>query len=146
PLAAASDPANPKRRDVLRWSMGLSAGLILSPLAGCGSGGDGQTATEDTLPEATRIYAQDGLIDIELVAAYANNSVQFAAGAQDVYPGASKLVNTHLRSYNEGGLAPTLCLNAGDTLRILLKNRLPENDPKVSSLSYLNYQNSTNLH
>src|SRR5690606_36228859 len=119
---------------------------ILPPLAACGSGGDSQAATEDTLPEATRIYARDGLIDIELVAAYASNSVQFGAGAQDVYPGASQLVNTHLRSYNDGGLAPTLCLNAGDTLRILLKNRLPENDPNVSSLSYLNYQNSTNLH
>ncbi len=144
--AAAPGLADPKRRDVLRWSLGLSAGLILPPLTGCDSGGDGSAAVADTLPEASRIYARNGLIDIELVAAYTNRDVQFAAGAQNVYPGASRSLSADLRSYNGGLLAPTLCLNAGDTLRILLKNRLPGNDVKYSSLSYLNYQNSTNLH
>lgn len=144
--ASAAGPANHKRRDMLRWSLGLSAGLILPPLAGCDSGGDDSTATADTLPEASRIYSSNGRIDMELVAAYGNRSVQFAVGAQNVYPGASRPRDAYLRSYNGGLLAPTLCLNVGDTLRILLKNRLPGNDAKYSSLSYLNYQNSTNLH
>ena len=147
PLAATTGPADPKRRDVLRWSLGLSAGLVLPPLAGCDSGdGNSAAATPDTLPEASRIYAQNGLIDIELVGAYGNRNVQFAASAQNTYPGTSRARSAYLRSYNGGILAPTLCLNAGDTLRILLKNRLPGNDAKYSSLSYLNYQNSTNLH
>lgn len=144
--AGANHPADPKRRDVLRWSLGLTAGLMLPPLAGCGGGSDAaEPATADTLPEASRIYAHNGLIDIDLTAAYGNKSIQFAASAQNVYPGASQSVNAYLRSYN-GGLAPTLCLNAGDTLRIRLKNRLPANDSKYSSLDFLNYQNSTNLH
>ncbi len=146
PLTTAAGPADPKRRDVLRWSLGLSAGLILPPLAGCGSGSDALEATADTLPEASRIYARNGLIDIDLMAAYGNRNVQFAAPSQNAYPGTSQSVNAYLRSYNGGLPAPTLCLNAGDTLRIRLQNRLPENDTKYSSLNFLNYQNSTNLH
>ncbi len=143
----ATGLVDPKRRDALRWTLGLSAGVVLTPLAACNSGGDdGAKATADTLPEASRIYAENGLIDIDLVAAYTDGTVQFAAGAQDVYPGVSKTISTHLRSYNDGHLAPTLCLSAGDTLRLLLKNRLPDNGAPYSSLSYLNYQNSTNLH
>jgi FtsP/CotA-like multicopper oxidase with cupredoxin domain len=145
-LAADSGLADSKRRDVLRWSLGLSAGLMLPVLAGCDSGGDGFNVTTDTLPEAPRIYARKGLIDMDLVAAYTDSRIQFAAAAQDAYPGASRPLATHLRSYNGSILAPTLCLDAGDTLRIRLQNDLPSNGAKPSSLSYLNYQNSTNLH
>lgn len=142
------DAADPKRRDILRWTMGLSAGLVLAPLAACDSGGgsDGFNASTDTLPEAPRIAAKNGLIDMDLVAAYANSQVQFAASAQSTYPGNALSQTTDLRSYNGTMLAPTLQLNAGDTLRILLHNDLPANENQYSSLSYLNYQNSTNLH
>ncbi|WP_323012114.1 multicopper oxidase family protein [Castellaniella sp.] len=141
------DAADPKRRDILRWTVGLSAGLVLAPLAGCDGGSDDSfSATVDTLPEAPRIVAKNGLIDIDLEAAYAHNSVQLAASAQNAYPGESTQQATDLRSYNGAMLAPTLQLNAGDTLRVLLHNKLPGNNTKYSSLPYLNYQNSTNLH
>ncbi|MFT0533702.1 multicopper oxidase family protein [Castellaniella hirudinis] len=142
------DAADPKRREILRWSMGLSAGLLLAPLAGCDSGGgdDPLDATADTLPEAPRIVARNGLIDLTLEAAYASNPMQFAAVGQAVYPGVAQARDTALRNYNGALLAPTLQLNAGDTLRVLLLNHLPANDGQASSLSYLNYQNSTNLH
>ena len=63
-----------------------------------------------------------------------------------VYPGKSDKVATTLRSFNGQYMAPTLVLTAGDTLRIKLNNKLPANVSGQSRLSYLNHQNSTNLH
>jgi FtsP/CotA-like multicopper oxidase with cupredoxin domain len=62
------------------------------------------------------------------------------------YPGASQRMATSLRSFNGIYMAPTLVVDIGDTIRIALNNRLPANVGGQSSLSYLNFQNSTNLH
>ena len=42
--------------------------------------------------------------------------------------------------------APTLRINVGDTLRILLINQLPPNPPGRETMQHLRYPNSTNLH
>ena len=42
--------------------------------------------------------------------------------------------------------APTLRVNAGDTLRILVVNQLPPNPPSTQAAQHLRYPNSTNLH
>ena len=38
------DVNDPGRREFVRWSVQLSAGIALAPLAGCGGGGDGPFA------------------------------------------------------------------------------------------------------
>ena len=42
--------------------------------------------------------------------------------------------------------APTLRVNAGDTLRIRVVNQLPPNPPTSEPTKHLRYPNSTNLH
>ena len=132
---------NPGRRSALRWAAGLTAGYALTQISGCGSSG-----TRDTLPEPESLSARNGLLELTLTASYAPRQVRAAATPQAVWPGDARAVETSLRSYNGGTPGPTLHVNLGDTLRIQLVNALPENIPGQSSLGYLNYQNSTNLH
>jgi len=130
------------RRDTLRWAFGLSVGAALAPLAGCGGSA---AATEDTLPEALVLESKNGLLDMTLAVRYANQQLD-SADPQEVYPGSVEKINTSLRSYNGRYMAPTLYLTAGDTLRVDLRNELPPSPSGQSALSYLNHQNSTNLH
>ena len=132
---------NPGRRNALRWAAALSAGYTLTQLGACGGSG-----TPDTLPEPESLSARNGLLELTLTASYAPRQVRAAATPQAVWPGDARAVETNLRSYNGGSPGPTLHVNLGDTLRIQLVNALPENSPGQSSLGYLNYQNSTNLH
>jgi FtsP/CotA-like multicopper oxidase with cupredoxin domain len=133
------------RRLTLSWGFGLSLGLALAPLAGCGGDTD-DTSTQDTLPEAPVLTSVDGALSLTLTAQYAAQTLSISS-TQDasVYPGIAKNTATALRSFNGQYMAPTLVLNVGDTLRIGLNNQLPPSKNQ-SALSYLNHQNSTNLH
>ncbi len=130
------------RRDALKWVFGLSLGSALAPLAGCGS----SDLTADTLPDPAVLASVNGKLSLELTAKYASQSLNIATAQDPAYPGVSKKLATTLRSFNGQYMAPTLVLNVGDTLRINLNNALPANASKQSSLTYLNHQNSTNLH
>jgi FtsP/CotA-like multicopper oxidase with cupredoxin domain len=131
------------RREALQWSFGLLAGTTL---AACG----GSSATEDTLPDAPALGSANGVVSLELNAQYATQTMtvgtQPGITSPTSYPGASQRVATSLRSFNSVYMAPTLVVNIGDTLRIALHNKLPANVGGQSVLSYLNFQNSTNLH
>ena len=149
------DPALLNRRDTLRWSFGLSLGSVVGGLAACGGGGADPApapVTADTLPEAPVLTPAGGLLDLELIAQYTQQTRPLVvredgtASVPPVYPGPAKAVQTALRSFNGAYLAPTLRVNAGDTLRILLNNQLPPNVPDQSPMRDLNHQNSTNLH
>lgn len=134
-------PQDPGRRHVLRWAAGLTAGYAMVQVAGCSASG-----TQDTLPEPENLRASGGLLEMTLTARYAAQELRTTTEPQALWPGKASALQTSLRSYNGGCPGPTLHLNQGDTLRILLENALPQNIPGQSSLSYLNYQNSTNLH
>ncbi len=148
------DPALLNRRDTLRWSFGLSLGSMVglgSGLTACG-GGDADPVTVDTLPEAPSLMPSGGQLDMELVARYTQETRTLVvrddagAAAPPAYPGPGKEIQTTLRSFNGAYMAPTLRVNAGDTLRIRLNNQLPANVPGQSPMRDLNFQNSTNLH
>ena len=130
------------RREALKWVFGLSLGSAFAPLAGCGS----SNLTADTLPDPAVLASVNGKLSLELTAKYASQSLNIATAQDPAYPGVSKKLATTLRSFNGQYMAPTLVLNVGDTLSINLNNALPSNAPKQSSLTYLNHQNSTNLH
>ncbi len=149
------DPALLNRRDTLRWSFGLSLGSVVGGLAACGGGGADPApapVTADTLPEAPVLTPAGGRLDLELIAQYTQQTRPLVvredgtASVPPVYPGPAKAVQTALRSFNGAYLAPTLRVNAGDTLRILLNNQLPPSVPDQSPMRDLNHQNSTNLH
>ena len=134
------------RRQTLSWAFGLTSGAVLAPLAACGGGSAAPLATLDTLPEAPRLTASGGLLSMDLTAKYAAQSLDMAVSQPIAYPGKSVKTATALRSFNGQYMAPTLVLNIGDTLRVKLINQLPANVSGQSKLSYLNHQNSTNLH
>ena len=150
-MRTPSNPSNssdssvsaPTRRAALQWVFGLSAGTAIASLSACG--GNGQRATEDTLPEPQVLTSVGGQLSFDLNVQYASQQLAVAA-PQAAYPGAAQKITTTLRSFNGQYAAPTLVLNLGDTLRIQLHNRLPANVGGQSRLGYLNYQNSTNLH
>jgi FtsP/CotA-like multicopper oxidase with cupredoxin domain len=52
----------------------------------------------------------------------------------------------YLRSINQSIPAPTLSINAADTLRIKVVNQLPPNPPSTEPAAHLRYPNSMNLH
>ena len=134
------------RRQTLSWALGLSSGTVLSSLAACGGGGNAPLATADTLPNPQILASVNGELSLNLNARYAAQAMTIAAPQGPVYPGKSATVATSLRSFNGQYMAPTLVLKVGDTLRIKLNNQLPANVSGQSKLSYLNHQNSTNLH
>lgn len=134
------------RRQTLSWALGLSSGTVLSSLAACGGGGNAPLATADTLPTAQILASVNGELSMDLNARYAAQAMTIAEPQGPVYPGKSATVATSLRSFNGQYMAPTLVLKVGETLRIKLNNQLPANVSGQSKLSYLNHQNSTNLH
>jgi len=138
-------PVDLERRNSLRWALGLSLGTVLPPLAGCNDGSSGR-ATEDTLPTPLTLASSNGKLSLDLTARYSSQPLTIAMAQDPAYPGVAKSVATTLRNYNGQYLAPTLILNQGDTLAINLINALPPNVPNQSSVEYLNFQNSTNLH
>lgn len=147
-MNTVSDPALMNRRDTLRWTFALGMGSVVGGLTACGGGGD-DPRVEDTLVEPAVLTSTRGLLELDLVAQYTRQERAVAyssAGDAPVYPGAAELVNTELRSFNGRYMAPTLLVNAGDTLRIRLVNQLPPNVPDQSPMRDLNHQNSTNLH
>ena len=124
------------RRDFLQFSWTLGAGLALPPvLYGCGSGGGGSSLAP--LPEETFVQPQvlasvNGRLDVTLTLAYLRTTLD------------NKAVN--LRSMFGSIPAPTLRVNVGDTLRVLVDNRLPPNPPSNQPAKHLRYPNSMNLH
>lgn len=121
----------------------LATGTAVLPLAGCGSAGD--DGTEDTLPEPQVLTSANGKLELELNARYTTQTLDIAQAQPPAYPGKATPTQTHLRSFNGQYTAPTLIVNPGDTLRILLNNQLPPNT-RQTGVEYLNFQNSTNLH
>ena len=133
----------PHRRTVLQWMFGLTAGASVLPMMGCGSSGNG--GTEDTLPEPQVLRSVNGQLELELNATYASQPIDIALSQAPAYPGVSRRIETSLRSFNGRYMGPTLVIDRGDTLRILLNNKLPANT-RQTGVGYLNFQNSTNLH
>lgn len=130
-------PEGLTRRDTLQWAFGLSVGTALSACGG--------NATNDTLPDPPMLTSVGGLLSFDISTQYGSGLLDVAA-PQATYPGTSKRVSTSLRHFNGKYMAPTLVIKIGETLRIKLTNNLPSNVGGQSSLTYLNYQNSTNLH
>lgn len=128
------------RRQFLRLSYTVGAGVALPGwLVACGgdSGtdpgpGPGPTPITETFVEPDRLKPANGLLDIEMRFAFANNTL-------DGQP-------VHLRSINGGLTGPTLDLHVGDTLRVLVHNDLPPNPASVEPNWVYRYPNSTNFH
>jgi FtsP/CotA-like multicopper oxidase with cupredoxin domain len=134
------------RRNFLQFGVSLSAGLALPPLlSSCGGGSDnGATAPTQTFVQPQVLQSVNGLLDVSLSVSYLDTTIGTA--------NPSAMQNVSLRAYGVSGgqpviTGPTLMVNAGDTLRILLNNSLPPNPPiKPSNPDYLGYPNNTNMH
>jgi FtsP/CotA-like multicopper oxidase with cupredoxin domain len=137
-----SDPIRPSRREFVTWAAKLSAGASLASVAACSS----DASTADTLPQAPVLQSRDGVLSLDLVARYAPRQMTVATKQLATYPGPSSVVAAQLRSFDGRSPAPTLRLKPRDMLRVRLINDLPPSPTGQSSLSYLNHQNSTNLH
>jgi len=122
------------RRDFLRLSWTLAAGVALPPaLQGCLGSDDNTTPIPtETFVEPQILSSVNGKLDITLKLAYLKTTLN----------GKSVM----LRNMYGTIPAPTLRVNAGDTLRILLVNQLPANSPSTEPATHLRYPNSTNLH
>ncbi len=125
-----SHPDDHARRDFLRLGWAVASGAALpTALYGC-FGGDG---TAETFVEPQILSSVDGLLDLTLTVAYLKTMLD------------GKAVN--LRSMFGSIPAPTLRVNVGDTLRILVDNRLPPNRTSgFGPVKHLRYPNSMNLH
>jgi FtsP/CotA-like multicopper oxidase with cupredoxin domain len=122
------------RRDFLRLGWTLGAGLALPHgLYGCGNGsGSSEMLPDETFVEAPTLQSVDGVLDVTLQLAYLSTTLDGKA--------------VTLRAMNDHIPAPTLRVNAGDTLRILVVNKFPPNPPSVEPVGQLRYPNSANLH
>jgi FtsP/CotA-like multicopper oxidase with cupredoxin domain len=123
------------RRDFLRLGWKLGAGLALpAGLLSCGGGsGDSSSSLPDeTFVEPRRFQSIGGELDVTLRVAYFSTTLKGKA--------------VMLRAMNDSIPAPTLSVNAGDTLRIRVVNQLPANRPSNEPTKHLRYPNSTNLH
>jgi FtsP/CotA-like multicopper oxidase with cupredoxin domain len=130
------------RRQFLRWGAFATAGAVSSQLPACAVGG-----TLDTLREPMSLSSSNGVVSLDLVADYVSERIPLAlAPNAGTFPAASTMVDTMLRRYAGSLPAPTLRCKAGDTIRIRLINRLPPSPKGQSKLSFLNFQNGTNLH
>jgi FtsP/CotA-like multicopper oxidase with cupredoxin domain len=119
------------RRDFLRLGWAIGAGAILpAGLYGCGGGGSVLPA--ETFAEPPLLESVDGRLDVTLTLAYADTTIN------------GKPVR--VRTMNSSIPAPTLRVNAGDTLRIKVVNQLPSNPVSNEPARHLRYPNSTNLH
>ena len=121
------------RRDFLRLGWKLGAGLALpAGLLGCGGGENSSSLTGETFVEPRRFQSIGGELDVTLRIAYFSTTLKGKA--------------VTLRAMNASIPAPTLSVNAGDTLRIRVVNELPPNPPSNEPAKHLRYPNSTNLH
>lgn len=137
-MSAVSTRSSCSRRDFIRWSWSLGAGLVLPACGGGGGGGDdGRNAPtlplhDETFVEPTTLASRNGVLDVTMEVAYFETRL-------DGKP-------VRLRSLMNSIPAPTLRVDAGDVLRIRLVNRLPPNPPSAEPVRHLRYPNSTNLH
>lgn len=137
------------RRDFLRWVAVSAGGVVATQLTACGGGGssDSASTTATTLTEPAVLRSSNGLVSLDLIAEYSTQKITLGmADNSNAYPSTKNTINTSLRRYAEGFPAPTLRVKPGDTIQIRLINRLPPSPKDHSSLRFLNYQNSTNLH
>ena len=144
-----NDSAEMGRRNFLRWVAVSTGGVIATQLTACGSGGgsDSTPASATTLTEPTVLRSSNGNVSLDLIAEYSSQKVTLAtADSGNSYPSPKNTINASLRRYSAGFPAPTLRVKPGDTIQIRLINRLPPSPKDHSSLRFLNYQNSTNLH
>jgi FtsP/CotA-like multicopper oxidase with cupredoxin domain len=126
------------RRDFLKLSWGLGAGMILPPfLTACGGN---KTADPDLFDPPT-LTSTNGILDVTFKLEYVNTFLPVRNNDTGVIADAP----VRLRSFSSMIPAPTLRINAGDTLRIKIVNDLPPNPPS-SDPEHLRYPNSTNLH
>ncbi len=130
-----TDTNDYSRRDFLRLGWTVAAGVALPPaLYGCGGGGDsGTPVPTETFVEPQVLASIKGRLDVTMHVAYLKTTLD------------GKEVN--LRSMFGSIPAPTLRVNVGDTLRILVDNRLPPNkESGFGPVKHLRYPNSMNLH
>ena len=126
------------RRDFLRLGWAMACGTALpGALQGCfggdGDDGPGKPLPGETFVEPRMLASRHGRLDVTLTVAYLKTRLD------------DKTVN--LRSMFGSIPAPTLRVNAGDLLRILVDNRLPPNkDSGYGPVKHLRFPNSMNLH
>ena len=132
---STTDKNDYSRRDFLRLSWTVATGVALPPaLYGCFGGNDsGTPVPTETFVEPQVLSSLNGRLDVTMAVAYLKTSLD------------GKEVN--LRSMFGSIPAPTLRVNVGDTLRILVDNRLPPNkESGFGPVKHLRYPNSMNLH
>lgn len=122
------------RRDFLRLGWALASGVALPPaLYGCLGGGNSDPAVPtETFVEPQMLASRNGRLDVTLIVAYLKATLD------------NREVN--LRNMFGSIPAPTLRVNVGDTLRVLVDNRLPPNKETGGPVKHLRYPNSLNLH
>jgi len=123
------------RRDFLRIGWTIAAGVALPPaLYGClGDNNSDPPMPTETFVEPQVLASLNGRLDVTMAVAYLKTTL------------AGKDVN--LRSMFGSIPAPTLRVNVGDTLRILVDNRLPPNkESGFGPVKHLRFPNSMNLH
>lgn len=125
--------SKPSRRDFLQMGWALGVGSIVPiALSGCGGSDAGVVIPDETFVEPPVLASDKGLLDMTLTLSYTNTTINGKA--------------VTLRTMNRSIPAPTLRINAGDTLRINVVNQLPANPPSSEPATHLRYPNSTNLH
>ncbi len=137
------------RRDFLRWMAVAAGGSVLTQFSGCGGGSSSSSTggSSNAYVEPVTIRSTNRLLTMDLIAEYSAQPIAVGAvNNSGSYPSLKTNINTNLRRYSGSFPAPTLRVRAGDTIRIRLINRLPPNPPGQSLLSFLSYQNNTNLH
>lgn len=132
------------RRRFLRSSaLALGAtSLPLGLLSGCRSDDGPRTTPGLQMPE---IRSVDGLLEAELVLDYA--SLQYPVMPDEPFDAGGDSVSPQqvtLRCYNGFITGPTLIARPGDRVRIVIRNRLPE-DPDIPPGAPGQF-NTTNLH
>ena len=110
-----TDTNDYSRRDFLRLGWAVASGVALPPaLYGCFGGGDSDTPVPaETFVEPQVLASVNGRLDVTMTVAYLQTTLD------------DKEVN--LRSMFGSIPAPTLRVNVGDTLRVLVDNQLPPN-------------------
>jgi FtsP/CotA-like multicopper oxidase with cupredoxin domain len=130
-----TDKNDYSRRDFLRLGWAVASGVALPPaLYGCFGGDNSDTPVPtETFVEPQVFASVNGRLELTMTVAYLKTTLD------------SKEVN--LRSMFGSIPAPTLRVNVGDTLRILVDNRLPPNKTTgTGPVKHLRYPNSMNLH
>lgn len=143
----SKDVAEVGRRDFLRWVAVSVGGVVATQLTACGGGSGATLTSTTTLAEPEVLRSSNGLVSLDLIAEYSSQKVTLGtADNSNTYPSTKNTINTSLRRYAGTYPAPTLRVKPGDMIQIRLINRLPPSPKNHSSLNFLNYQNSTNLH